>query len=419
MALSIALSIAVAPRVASSQDAASVELARSLFNAGAQAYSVGKYAAAIKAFEQAYRLAPRPTIAFSMAQAHRRQYVLTKQPENLRGAVKYYREYTSKVEQGGRVDDAASALAELEPLVAKLDAASPTGPAPESQPAPPSKSLAAQLMVSPAVTEAMVSLDGAPPSPVPFIKDVDPGKHKLKVTADGYFDYERELDVKPGAVVPVLDVPLREKPARLTIQCQPGADVSIDGRLVTTTPLLSPLDLPGGRHFIAVTKGGHKPFSQDIDVKRGEAKTLTFKLETTAQRIISYTSLIGGGVSAGLGVVISLLALGEQAKAEQILAAKSRHNITTEDVDAYNNARTQRDELRQGASALLGTGVALMGGGLLLYVFDSTPAVAPPARSDDGSKKPGAPAPSQPTMEIGAAPLVTPGFVGGSIVGRF
>lgn len=416
--LAIALSVALSSQGASAaDDPASVELARSLFNAGAQAYSVGKYAAAVKAFDQAYKLSPRPTIAFSLAQAHRREYVVTKQLDSLRGAVKYFREYIAQVEQGGRREDATAALAELEPMLAKMEEASPSGAGASTPPPTPAKAQAAQLMISPDVKEAMVSLDGGKPGPVPYIKDVDPGPHKLKVTADGYYDYERDIDVKPGQVVPVLDVPLREKPARLSIDAPSGADVFIDGRLATTTPLLSPLEVPAGRRFIAVIKAGNKAFSEDITFARGEQKKLTIKLPTTGQRIAAYSGLIGGAVVAGLGVVGAVLAQGQEERAQKIVDAKMSRNITLKELDDYNDALSRREDLQKGSGGLLGTGVALMGAGLLLYIFDFPPPITPPARSDDAPKKPSTP--SETPLDIGAAPLVSPTTAGALVVGRF
>ena len=48
--------------------------ARQYFDAGAAAYAAGDYQAAIQAFDAAYALKPLPEIAFSLAQAERRQY---------------------------------------------------------------------------------------------------------------------------------------------------------------------------------------------------------------------------------------------------------------------------------------------------------------------------------------------------------
>src|SRR5579871_6423187 len=61
--------------------------ARLYFNAGARAYAAGKYVAAIRAFEEAYRMDPRPGLVFSIAQAYRRQYFIDKAKENLSQAI--------------------------------------------------------------------------------------------------------------------------------------------------------------------------------------------------------------------------------------------------------------------------------------------------------------------------------------------
>jgi tetratricopeptide (TPR) repeat protein len=434
LASAIAIGLAASPSSARAEDARAVELARSLYEAGAQAYAVGKYAAAIKAFEEALRLAPRPSIVYSLAQAHRRQYVLTKKPENLRAAIALFREYTSKVEQGGRLDDAAEALAQLEPLAQRLDAEAPSSGSPSpgaSSPGAPSSSAPsssapsssapassqlAQLMVSTSIAGATVSLDGGAPTPAPYIQDVQPGRRKLKVMAPGHFDYERELDVKPGAVVPLLDIPLREKPARLSLDCKPGADVSIDGTPVATTPLFRPIELSGGRHFLAITKVGHKPFSQEIEVKRGETRSIQVKLSTTGQRIASYTFLIAGGVTSLAGAVTGLFALGEEERAMELFKESKTRNLKEPERVEYNAALDKRDEIRNGAASLLGAGALFGAGGLLLYVFDQPPPVTPPVHSDDSGKKP---APEVPSLDVTGGVVWVPGYMGGSIVGRF
>src|SRR5262249_49982115 len=71
----------VALLTAASGRADDVEQAKNYFNAGATAYAAGQFVAAAQAFDQAYKLAPRPAILFSMAQAERRQYVIDSRPE--------------------------------------------------------------------------------------------------------------------------------------------------------------------------------------------------------------------------------------------------------------------------------------------------------------------------------------------------
>ena len=71
------LAFLLAPSVARADDLAD---AKNYFKAGASAYAAGDYLAAIQALDAAYRLTPLPAIAFSLAQAERRQYFASREP---------------------------------------------------------------------------------------------------------------------------------------------------------------------------------------------------------------------------------------------------------------------------------------------------------------------------------------------------
>jgi tetratricopeptide (TPR) repeat protein len=102
-----------------------VERAKASFKAGATAYAAGEYLAAIQALDAAYALTPIPAIAFSLAQAERRQYFVAHEREHLERAVLLFRRYVEQVPTGGRRADALDALSQLEPLAALP----PSGPA--------------------------------------------------------------------------------------------------------------------------------------------------------------------------------------------------------------------------------------------------------------------------------------------------
>ena len=61
---------------------ASPREAKQYFEAGATAYAMGDYRAAIQAFDAAYTLTPLPAIAFSLAQAERREYFASQRTIN-------------------------------------------------------------------------------------------------------------------------------------------------------------------------------------------------------------------------------------------------------------------------------------------------------------------------------------------------
>ena len=78
-----------------------VERARTFFNAGAAAYEVAKYRDAVRSFEQAYELSPRPQVLFSLAQAERKEFFASNNAAYLRRAIQHYKEYLDQVPTRG------------------------------------------------------------------------------------------------------------------------------------------------------------------------------------------------------------------------------------------------------------------------------------------------------------------------------
>jgi hypothetical protein len=396
------------------------EDAKVLFNVGAQAYDKGDFATALQAFEQAYVLAPRPGILFSVAQAHRKQYYTGgRQLAHLRAAIAGYREYLAKVEQGGRRPDAAQALVELEAIAGKLDAGA-LAAAP-----PPPVVQATRLMVTSQTADATISLDRAKPREVPLVAEVTPGKHSVVIAAPGFFDEARDVDVAAGAVLP-LDIPLREKPGQISLRTPDGAQVSIDGRVAATTPLARALDIPSGKHLLTVTKNGRRAFSQEIDVARGEARTIEVRLESTAQRSVSYGVIAAGAAGVVAGGVLAGFAAYHQHQAQVFdqnrLAGKIPPCTTADACSAlltgYRSDVQARDDFRRDAGVTLGAGALVGVVGLMIFAFDQ-PVVGAAATGRRDDAKPAAPAPRERPMELSAVPLLGPGLYGASLAGRF
>ncbi|MFT3772199.1 MAG: PEGA domain-containing protein [Minicystis sp.] len=405
----IALAVLLAALPAAAQDA--TEQAKVMFNAGAQAYEAGKYPAAVQAFTEAYRLSPRPGILFSIAQAYRRQYTADKQPVNLRAAIKHYRDYVAKVEQGGRRADAVQALSELEPMAERLGAAG------EAAAPPPVAKPQTQLMVSAQTKEALIALDGGKPVEAPLIAEVKPGKHRIHVEAPGFFPEDREVQAADGGVV-ALDISMREKPGLLTVVARDGTDVSIDGRVAATTPLARPIEVAPGRHFVALTKRGYKAITEDVDIGRGETKRVDGHLEMTGQRVGAYVLMGIGAAAVVSGGVLAGLAVREQRAAQTLDEKRLKTGaLTLVDFADYQRHVRTRDDLRRAGGVALGGGVVLGATAVMLAVFDQP--VINGARRDAASR-PGAPAPVKDRpMEISAAPILLPGFYGASFTGSF
>ena len=388
--------------------------ARALFDAGARAYQAGAFRTAIQAFEEAYKVEARPNILFSIAQAHRRQYVLDKRAGHVAVALKYYRQYLAEVAQGGRRADTVAALGELEPLAARLQQEGQLQPLGEADGA-------TRLVVSSPSEGATVALDGeAKPRTAPLIAEVTPGKHTARIEAPGFAGESREIDVARGAVT-ALDIPLHELPGRLAIGGLRGAEVTIDNRSVGTIPSTGPVEVTPGHHSLRVTRGGHEELTREIDIGRGGTETFDARLPLTKQRKVSY-GLIGAGAAAtGAGVVFGILTLGQQAVATGIKSDIDQGKVSCPGTscpkfDQFNAAVNARDQLRIGTGVLLGGGLATAATGFLLYLFDE-PQLRSLARPDEAP----APAPflRETNLEVSAAPVVGPGLAGAALTLRF
>ena len=405
-----ATAIAVATASASGQSKEQLDQAKALFNAGAQAYSVGEFLAAIQAFEEAYKIAPKPAILFSLAQAERRQYAVDHDPKRLQRAVDGYRKYIAEVQMGGRRADAVQALGELEPTLEKEKA--------KGMVAPPTATVvktAARVMVTSPTVGAQVSLDGTSASEAPFIGEVKPGIHTVSVTAKGHDPEKREIKLVEGGVV-ALDLPLKEKPAFLAVDAPSGAEIAIDGRVVGSAPLSQPVSLSHGRHYVAVMKTGAVAWTQDVDMTRGETKKVAPDLTTSGQRKFAWVVLGTSVVALGTGGVFTLLAVSRENKAQGVLDEKARGNISASRLDDYDHYRDQRDRYRMWSTISFAAGGALAVTGILLYALDRP---STPAREMPSEKAP-TPTPARaPDPMMSAAPIVGPTMLGAAFAMSF
>lgn len=408
LAASLALAAVLAAAPARAQQAATAQ-AQAIFNVGAQAYAKGDFEAALQAFEEAYRAAPRPGILFSMAQAHRKQFYVDRGARHLDEAIRGYKGYLDKQPDGARRAEAAQALLELEPLAERMTARDlPAAAAAPEVPKPKTR-----LMVSSAAPGARVRLDGGPERASPLIEEVAAGDHTIEVTAPGFFDYGRKVTAVDGGLV-ALDVPMREQPARITVRGDAGAEVALDQRPIGILPLPGPVEMPPGRHFLAVTRTGARPFTQELSVGRAERRTVDVVLSSTGQRVAAQVlaaSAVGGVIA---GAVFAGLAVGKDARASSLLDASATRNLTPSELDEYTAARASREDWKAASAVALGGSLALglVSGGL--WLFDA-PRVQAPSTTESLPTGPATPD----TMEVSVLPRLGPEGGGAAVVLRF
>jgi hypothetical protein len=394
-----------------------VARAKELFDVGAREYSSGDFDLAIQAFEQAYAISPRDGIMFSMAQAHRRQYERAGTKENLARSVALFKSYVDKVKSGGRVTDAVKALGQLEPELKKLN--DTTGPTPEvtQPPVAPKKS---RVVVNIYVDGTTVSIDGGPPKKPPVNEEVKPGPHRVKLSAPGFFDEERAIDVGEGEIAPA-NLPQRERPAELTVDTESGADISVDGRYIGEAPLSRAVELPSGRHYLVVLENGHETWEKEIDLDRGKKHVVEADLSSTTQRDLSYAVFAGAGAFAATGIVFGALAIERQTKASGLLDDRQSRALSQAELKEYEDAKKARTLYTGISIGTAGGGVALAILGTGLIVFDKPRAVAAPQvlspgpkPSDGGTTEPSVDEPKDVEMTTSSLDI-GPGYVFGSL----
>lgn len=390
----VSTAAAAGPAAAPSpEEAAKRTQAANFFDAGAEAYKAGKYQVAAEAFEKAYALLPSPSLLFSAAQAHRRQFLSEPSPESLKKAIGLYREYLKTDAKANRREDAMEALGTLVPLE-RVAVPTPGAEPKEGAAEAPKTTKTARLLVTTADEGAEVSLDGGPYTAAPLVASVEPGPHKARVRAAGFDEEEVPLQAVAGELVPQ-HVRLHPRPARLEVKGTDGARVTVDGQARATLPLTAPIAVDPGSHFVAITLPGHEPFTERLDLGRDQSKSMDVRLPLTRQRILAWSSLATGGAGLVATGVLTGLTFARQSEALSLSQRGSEDPLSPAERDAYNRGVHERNDFGQAAAVAGGVSALFLATGALLFAFDA-PEVATPTDA--------APAPKtgpQVTFEVG------------------
>ena len=340
---------------------AEIDRARQLFEAGGEAYHQGRYRVAIGAFDEAHRLAARPAILFSLAQACRLQYFVDGQVDDLTRAVDAYRRYIEQVPEGGRRDHAVQHLSTLAPMLDRLRA-------PPSDAAPPAEA-PARLIISSEIEGARARVDGGPPSPIPATFEVAPGERRVVVEADEHLPEARTLLAVAGSAV-ALNLDPEPLPGRLIVEVPAGARIFLNGQGLGAGPLEGPIEAPAGQHVVVVTERGRLPFEQPVSLRRGEAVVVAAELPVSRQRIAAW-GLVGTAAALAVGSgIFTHQALSAEADAQELEDRLDRQGFTVAEARRYRSLEASRDDHADWA-----TGLGVLAGtaaitATLLWFFD-------------------------------------------------
>lgn len=391
---------------ARAQQPSDIERAKASFRAGANAYAAGDYLAAIQALDAAYELTPLPAIAFSLAQAERKQFATKREPEHGARALSLYQRYLQQEPNGARRGDALAAIAELSPQLTAPAAPSTVAAPPPKAPARPTR-----LMIVSEVPGARISLDGGAEGTSPLIREVTPGRHRARVSARGYQTVERDVTAVSGELI-MSELRPSESPTSLYVWAPAGSDIYVDAVYVAAGGPLATVPLSSGRHQLVVAQNGKQLERRDFVLAHGRTHTEYVTLVPTQQRGISELLFIGGGVGVGAGIVLSAFAVRSQNRAEDFLRIRRSHTVDPADVIAYNASIIERNRYRTASVIGFASAAGMFITGLFLHELDSPSLPAQPARGPQ-------PSASRTPRRVAFSPVTATGDLGAAFELRF
>ena len=339
-----------------------LDQARTLYQAGSDAFRTGKYALAIDAFNSARKIVERPTVLFSLGQAHRLKYFLPPSTGgglrvDLQGAVEAYRAAIAQGITGERRVHATQHLSILVPVLQR--AASDGDEAANTK---------ARLIVTSRVEGAEAWIPGHERQPVPATFEVEPGDYTVHVAAPKHTDAMRSTAaVKGTAVATAIDpTPI---PGVLQVKAPDGARIQLGDKLVGRSPLPTPLTIAPGAYELIVRARGRQPSTRRFALASAETLAVDIELEPTVQRTASWLLIgVGGALAVSAGTT-AWYAVDAQDDAEA-LRSRLGMGVTDDEFARYSDLRDTRDGFSNATLALsISAGTALVTG-LMLYLFD-------------------------------------------------
>ena len=355
--------------------------AEKYFRAGERAYRAQNFEAAAQNFEEAYKQLALPEIAFSAAQAYRRQYRVDQKPADVARALALYRIYLGAVKQGGRVRDAADAVSELQPEYDRLAAAGKLGKEAQAERTRLGASVAfadvserdqmkeIEDRASTPETAVTVTIDDKE-VPANELVPVEPGQRVIRVRAAGYQSAERKVTAVAGQT-DMIPFELAPEPAKVTIVTETGSRLSIDGRQIGVAPAPA-LRLAPGKHLLRVAHDGRELAGRDLDVTRGQELTVAMPLQTTTRRrLVPWVAGAAGGFAL-LAATSTVLALhfDHTASHDLTLLGPQHGDQSPATLADYDSAHAWRDRM-VGGIWITGTAAVVVGAtAAWLYYFD-------------------------------------------------
>ncbi len=347
--------------------------AEELFLAGERAFKAGRHDVAAKALEAAYRATPLPEIAFSLAQAHRIQYFIDGHWYRLIRAQDLYRVYLKERPKGPRRADAAAFLSEITPM---LLAQSPKSKK-KRRAKPPKKERRdrhriprTELLITSLAPNASASIDGSGLEPLPLLRVVKPGRHTVRIQAEGHHPEQRRILAVAKRLV-ALDIALNLKHGEVHIEGPPeDTTIVVDHKTKGKLGPSRTFEVPPGSHHLVLLASGKHPWSQNIHIGPGQQVHVDAKLRSTPQRAFALVMLAASGASLVTGGAFAGLSVYSDSKASGLENKRQAEGLDTAELADYHRKLGRRNSQRNLAYIFGAVGAALGLTGAWLYLWD-------------------------------------------------
>lgn len=271
----------MAPRVALAEDESpNPDLAKAaeIKKRGDEAMDGGRPADALAAYVEAYAITKDPALLYNKGRALQ---ALTEYPQALVELEAFDREAPPELK--ARVPGLAKIIADLRQRVTTVT-------------------------ITCDVEGAVVRIRDRSVGKCPISEPVtlNAGKARMEVTAEGYFPWQRDIDL-PGGGVASFDVHLtsKAKAGILVVKSTvPNVDVSIDGKPMGTAPVEASLD--AGPHALELRRPGYRPARTTAVITAGERRELEVPLEAEPGILGRWWFWTGVGVLVAGGVTLGL-----------------------------------------------------------------------------------------------------------------
>jgi len=143
----------------------------------------------------------------------------------------------------------------------------------------------------------------------PLSQNIKPGKHTFWISAEGYDEYQQDIEVIANEVTPI-KAPLKGSPVgklNITGLGIEDATIAVDGKVLCERgPCLK--GVPQGEHTITVTRPDFKPYARRITIQAKTETQVRVTLAPTPSRGDAIVAYVLAGGFGGAGIFLGLQA---------------------------------------------------------------------------------------------------------------